>query len=337
MRFTTKTPSIFVKSAVIIALFSIFIAACSMQSPQTDKKISKTDLLLNTVVTITVYSEKDEYLIDECFELCKRYEKTFSRTDPESELYRLNHAGTLEVSDELLLVLQNALGWCEKSGGAFDITLGAVSDLYGFSGETPHAPTPSQLGDALEHTGYGKIKISGNTVTLEDPEAVIDLGAIAKGYIADRLAQFLKENGCESAIINLGGNILCVGEKMGGMPFNVGIQYPFEDTQKIITNVSVRDMSVVTSGIYERSFVENGKLYHHILSPETGLPIESELLAVSIIGPSSENCDALSTVCFVLGLENGLDLINSLDGYEAVFVDYDYNLHKSLNFDKFTD
>ena len=308
-----------------------------MQNLQTDNKFSETQLLLNTVVTITVYNEKDEHLLDECFELCEEYEKTFSRTDPESELYALNQSGGMAVSDELLSVIRNALYWCEKTGGAFDITLGAVSDLYGFSSKAPRVPTSDELSAALSHCGWDKIEIVGNSVTLTDREAVIDLGAIAKGYIADRLAEHLTANGCESAIINLGGNILCVGAKPDGKPFNVGIQYPFEDSQKIITNVTVRDLSVVTSGIYERSFNHGGTLYHHILSPETGLPIESELLAVSIIGPLSENCDALSTVCFVLGLEKGLDLINSLDDYEAVFVDSNYVLHKSLNFDSFTD
>ena len=294
-------------------------------------------MLLNTVVSITVYDEEDKHLIDECFELCEGYEKTFSRTDSGSELYALNQTGSMEVSDELLSVLKSALYWCEKTNGAFDITLGAVSDLYGFSGESPRVPGSEELAAALEHSGWEKIEIEGNTVTLTDSEAIIDLGAIAKGYIADRLAKHLAANGCEGAIINLGGNILCIGAKPDGKLFNVGIQYPFEDSQKTITNVSVKDMSVVTSGIYERSFTENGKLYHHILSPKTGLPFETQLLAVSIIGPSSEMCDALSTVCFTLGLDDGLALINSLDGYEAVFVDDSYTLHKSFNFDKFTD
>ena len=337
MRFTTKTLLVLVKRAIFAVVFCLLLTSCALQNSQSTPKFSETQLMLNTVVSITVYDEKDKQLIDECFEICRGYEKIFSRTDAESELHKLNAQGSLEVSDELLRVLESALYWCEKSGGAFDITLGAVSDLYDFSGENPSVPEQYALKEALSHTGWENIAIRGNLVSLADSEAVIDLGAIAKGYIADKLAQHLRESGCESAIINLGGNILCVGEKTGGAPFNVGIQYPFEDTQKTITNVAVGDMSVVTSGIYERSFTEGGKLYHHILSPETGMPYETQLLAVSIIGPSSEMCDALSTVCFTLGIDEGLAIINSLDGYEAVFVDSGYTLHKSLNFDTLTD
>lgn len=295
--------------------------------------VQRSGLMLDTVVTVTLYGGGDTQLIDRCFEKCREYELIFSRTDPDSELYRLNRDRSMEVSAPLLELLETALYYCRLSGGAFDITLGAVSDMYGFSSDSPAVPTDDELAEAMP-SGYECIRIEGSTVTLTDDRAVIDLGAIAKGYIADRLGELLRENGQDSAIISLGGNVLCVGEKPGGEDFAIGIQYPFADYTRTISTVYVKDMSVVTSGIYERSFEYEGELYHHILDAATGRPVQNGLVAVSIVSPLSVDGDALSTVCFALGLEKGLELIDSLDGVYAVFVTDDLQLHPSQGFDR---
>ena len=323
----------FVYIAVILALLLGLLSGCGANEKA--EPVSRSALLLNTVVTVTLYGGGDEALIQECFDLCREYEKVFSRTDPESELYALNEAGSLEVSEDLLEVIQTALDYCRASGGAFDVTLGGVSDLYAFSSETPRVPEAEELAEAVGHVGYGKVQVDGRRVTLTDPEAVLDLGGIAKGYIADRLAEFLRSRGQESALIDLGGNILCVGEKPDGQPFRVGLQYPFRERKESIAVVEVGDLSVVTSGVYERSFEEDGALYHHILDPDTGKPVENDLLAVSILSPRSVDGDALSTVCFALGLEEGMALIEGLDDVYAVFVTEDMQLHYSTGFEDF--
>ena len=330
------------QKAVFLLTIAVMLVNCltacsfspSSAGQNTAEPLQRSTLLLDTVVTVTLYGGGDEALIEECFDLCRRYEKLFSRTDPESELYALNQAGSMEVSPELLSLLQTALDYCALSGGAFDITLGGVSELYGFSSDSPRVPEAEELAEALRHVGYEKLRIEGSTVTLTDPEAVIDLGAIAKGYIADRLAEFLLENGQESATIDLGGNILCVGSKPGGSAFRIGIQCPFQERSETIDVVSVRDRSVVTSGIYERSFESGGVLYHHILDPATGLPCQNDLLGVSIISRNSVDGDALSTVCFALGLEEGLALIDSLEDTYALFIAGDYQLHYSQGFEE---
>ena len=315
-------------AAVILVLG---LTACAPKEPE---PVSETELLLNTVVTVTLYGGGDEELLRQCMDECRRYEKIFSRTDPESELYALNEAGTMEVSEELLSLLKTALYYCELSGGAFDITMGGVSDLYAFSSERPRVPGEEELAEALSHVDYKNIQIDGSTVTLLDPAAVIDLGAIAKGYIADRLAQFLLDNGQASATIDLGGNVYCVGSKPDGSDFKVGIQCPFEDRTQIIGAVAVSGMSVVTSGVYERYFEENGAFYHHILDPETGLPCANGLLAVSIVSERSVDGDALSTLCFALGMEDGMALIDSMDGVYAVFVTEDFVPYPSRGFEE---
>ena len=326
--------SYFLRTVSAVCVLSLLLlAGCAVSGGKNGEKVSDSAMLLNTVVTVTLYGTEDRTLIDECFDLCREYELIFSRTDERSELYRLNEQRSMEVSDELLSLLTTALSYCEMSDGAFDITLGEVSALYGFSSASPRVPEEGELSSAMSHVGWRHIIIDGSTVTIDEPETVIDLGAIAKGYIADRLREHILAAGHESAIIDLGGNILLVGSKPDGSDFRVGIQYPFEQERKSIAVIAASDKSVVTSGVYERSFEENGVLYHHILSSETGLPVQNGLLAVSIVSSQSVDGDALSTACFALGLEKGLELIESLDGIEAVFVTEDYALHPSSGFD----
>ena len=322
-----KKASKFVYIAVILAL----LTACAAPGAST-QPLRRSALLMDTVVTVSLYGGGDEALIEACFDKCREYERIFSRTDPDSELYALNRAGSMEVSEDLLSVIETALHYCEYSDGAFDITMGAVSDLYAFSSEHPQVPEENALAEALRHVGYEKIIVEGNRVTLTDPEAVIDLGAIAKGYIADRLAEFLAQQGQESAVIDLGGNIRCVGSKPEGSDFRIGIQFPFKARSETIGVVAVHGSSVVTSGVYERSFEKDGVLYHHILDPKTGRPVGNELAAVSILSPCSVDGDALSTVCFALGLEEGMALINSLEGVSAVFITEDMEVHCSDGF-----
>ena len=166
----------------------------------------------------------------------------------------------------------------------------------------------------------------------------LDLGGIAKGYIADRLKDYLSQNGVTSAVIDLGGNILCLGGKSESDGFRIGIQQPFADRSETVSVVNIRDKSVVSSGIYERYIkAEDGTLYHHILNPQTGYSYENDLLGVSIISDKSVDGDGLSTTAFALGLSEGMKLINSMDGVEAIFITKDEKLHYSENFKSFMD
>ena len=163
-------------------------------------------------------------------------------------------------------------------------------------------------------------------MTLTDPKAAIDLGGIAKGYMADQLKEYLLAEGVTSAIINLGGNVLTVGEKPDGSSFHIGIQKPFDKQNATITSVSVKDSSVVTSGSYERYFKIDDTIYHHILNTETGFPCDNGLLSVTILSEKSIDGDVLSTACFALGLEEGQKLIESLEDIDAIFVTQDYEI-----------
>ena len=312
------------------------------QSSGTDETakapISDTAFKLNTVVTVTLYDSTDENLLAEAIDLCDKYENLFSRTRPTSELYQLNHGllpqedGFFCISPEMTELLTAALSYCEKSGGAFDITIGPVSALWDFTSEEKVVPSDAEISAALPLVDYRKVIVKENRVRFLQEGMQLDLGAIAKGYIADKIKEFLLEHGVTSAVINLGGNVLCVGEKPDGDAFEIGIQKPFAKRSETVSTIQVRDKSIVSSGIYERSFEKGGKFYHHLLNPKTGYPYDNSLVSVTILSEKSVDGDGLSTACFSLGLEEGMRFIEDLPDTEAVFITEDYKLHYSSGF-----
>lgn len=315
---------------------SVDMQAGANQLPELTEPISSSNILLNTLVSIKLYDRGSQELIQECFDLIRDYEAKLSRTIATSEISQLNAAGgqPVTISPETADLLSLALHYSELSGGAFDLTIAPVSSLWDFTSTEPSRPTEEAILNALPHVDYRGVLIDGSQVTLSDPKAAIDLGAIAKGYIADRVKDYLLSKGVESAIINLGGNVLCVGSKPDGSGFSVGIQKPFEGYSETISILELHDMSVVSSGIYERCFREDDVLYHHILDPSTGYPYDNNLLSVTILSQNSADGDALSTVTFALGLEKGMELIDSLPDTWAVFITDDYQLHYSEGFEE---
>lgn len=333
-------------SLVFVLLLS---AGCSKQNSSSQDQdasqetpyITRTLIKLNTVVTVTIYDKQEEELLDGAMEVCDYYEEIFSRTSETSELYKFNHGllntatdGTnqAELTPDLAGLISKGIAYGDLSKGKFDITVAHLAELWNFTADTPQVPSDEDINALLPYVNYKDIQVNGNVVTLANENMAIDLGAIAKGYIADRMKEYLLEQGVKSAMINLGGNVLCVGSKPDGTPFKIGIQKPFADRNETIAVVGIDDLSVVSSGIYERSFTVDDKFYHHILNPATGYPYDTDLVAVTIISEKSVDGDGLSTSCFGLGLEDGLELINSLENTYAVFITSDYELHYSDGF-----
>lgn len=302
-------------------------------APKNTDPIQRTDFLLNTFVDIKIYDSDDTTILDDAIAICKDYEAQFSRTMETSEIYKMNHRSVDEqvftLSSNTAELLEKALHYCEISGGAFDITVEPVSSLWNFSSGEAVLPDSGAIASAAEHVGYENLLLEGNTLTFLSPYTTIDLGAIAKGYIADRIKEHLVESGVKSAVINLGGNVLCIGKKPNGTPFKIGLQKPFAESSETFAVMGIDDMSVVTSGVYERHFEIDGRNYHHILDPKTGYPYDNGLISVTIVSEESVDGDGLSTTCFSLGLENGLSLIESLDGVYGCFIDEDYNIYYS--------
>ena len=306
-------------------LIILFLTGCSTKSQEA---ISKTGIYFDTVIQIDIYDSNNTKLLDRCFEHCETFEQTISRTIETSEIYQINHAkgAPVEVSDVTLELLQKGIEYGDLTNGKFDITIAPLMELWDFKNNTGDVPEDKDIQKALSHVNYKNIIIEGTRVTLTDPYAAIDLGGIAKGYMADFLKEYLVSEGVKSALINLGGNILTIGSKPNGTPFNLGIQKPFDEQGTTITSVKTIDTSVVSSGVYERYFEADNKLYHHILDTTTGYPCDNELLGVTILSEDSVDGDVLSTSCFVLGLDDGVKLIKSLDGVEAIFITEDNKL-----------
>lgn len=291
--------------------------------------------LLHTVVTIQLYDSVDYDVLNGCFALIDRYEKLLSRTIEGSELYRLNHADSTSftVSDETRDCIELSLYYSSLSSGALDVSIAPISALWDFASASHSSTVPpaEAISAALPLVDYTAVHLDGNTVTFGKPGMQLELGAVAKGFIADRVKAYLLEHDVNSAIINLGGNVLLIGEKPDGSAFNVGVQKPFENRDSVVVAISqLKDVSMVSSGIYERYFYdEEGNFYHHILDSKSGYPCENDLLQVTVVSKESGVGDALSTACFALGLEQGLALINSLDDVYAVFITSDGELHFS--------
>ena len=320
----------------LLAVLVFFILACGAAlalRPRKTEPVSRSDFLLNTFVTVTLYDSSDEEILDQCMALCREYENRFSKTIATSEIYGLNHRPAGEtvfpLTKDTAALIREGLYYSRVSDGAFDITIEPLSSLWNFTDGKKVIPPQEEISEAASRVDWKNLRLDGDVLTFCSPDTTIDLGSIAKGFIADRLKEYLVSRNVKSAIINLGGNVLCIGEKPDGTPFKIGLQKPFEGRNEIISNLSINDMSVVSSGVYERHFVVDGKNYHHLLNPATGYPYDNGLIAVTIVSPRSVDGDALSTTCFSLGLEKGLELINSMDGIYGYFITDDYEIHYS--------
>ena len=215
--------------------------------------------------------------------------------------YELSKNGqiTFQITEMMEEILRKGLEYSKESEGGFDITIEPVTSLWDFKSEKKEVPTKEAIEKALSYVDCEKISLQEGSLCFLMPGMGIDLGGIAKGFIADDLKKYLEEQGVKGGLINLGGNVLCVGEKEGGEPFYVGVQQPFAQRNQTVAVVAVQDISVVSSGIYERYFeTEDGKLYHHIINPKTGYSYENDLLGVTILSEKSADGDGSKSTIY---------------------------------------
>ncbi len=293
--------------------------------------VRRTFRAFDTVVDIALAPVADaEAALDEAERRCAFFEQTFSRFRPQSDVGRINAAAgaAVEVQPETARLIHASLGYCAASGGAFDITMAPVCALWDF--KRAAVPDPSDLREALSHVDYRCIELGGTdvapTVKLDDPQAAIDLGGVAKGFIADDLAALLRHRGIGSALINLGGNVLAVGTRLDGQPWQVGIRDP-RHPDRLIASLPAVDLSVVTSGCYERCFERDGQLYHHILSAHDGMPVDTDVASATVLSRASLDGDGFSTTLLMLGVVSALEFGEARDGIEVLLVDSSGGVH----------
>lgn len=297
---------------------------------------SKTMYYLGTVNEVTIYTKSSEAkaneILSHCEDIVKDIDNKMNPSTISSGIYKINqNAGKepVKVSKDTFNVIKASLHYSEVSNDSFDATIGALVQLWNIGNEKAKVPTQEEVNALLPSVDYKNIILDekNSTVMLKNPETKIDLGGIAKGYAADKVVQYLEGQKIEGAIVNLGGNIYTLGTKDGKTKFNIGIQDPTKPRGNAIGSITTTNNSVVTSGIYERYIEKDGKIYHHILSPKTGYPVENNLSSVTIISDNSMNCDALSTTAFSLGLEKGLKLIEKTPNTEAIFITKDKQIY----------
>lgn len=316
------------KRTVVLLLIALLFVACRQEAVE---ELTQTTYALGTVITINLYDQGDEALMQALIQRLGEIETLMSAQKEESELSEItSQAGIapVQVSSETYEVINRAIYYAEISDGKFDPTIGPIVSLWGIGTEGAKVPTQEEIDTALELVDYEKIVLNdeGLTVYLPVDGMSIDLGGIAKGYAADELVELLEAANIERAMINLGGNIYAYGEKENGAPYKVAIQTPYDTRNTYFGYTELKNATVVTSGPYERYFEEDGIIYHHIFDAHTGYPVQSDVASVSIVAETSMDADALSTVLFTMTPADGLALIESMAGIDCIYVDKSYKL-----------
>ena len=293
---------------VLLALPVLLLCGCTGKTQYVDR----TGFAMGSLLTARVYGDNEtaEAAASALLAAAAHTDGLLSATDPAAEICRLNEAGTLRADAETAALLQQSLSLCEALDGKLDITLGAVTSLWGFSGETPRVPAQDELTEALATRGLSAVRIEDTEITLA-PGQKLDLGALGKGAGCDAIKSVLDGYGTPAAV-SLGGTVLLYGQKPGGA-WSVGVRDPhgaqdaYFATLTPETGAADGAIFISTSGSYEKTFTENEKTYHHILDPATGMPVQTDLIAVTAVSQSGTVSDALSTALFVNGL-NGTSL-----------------------------
>ena len=273
-----------------------------------DEFLDKTDFIFNTKVhqKICVENIDGNSILKESNNIMRDFENKLNFYKEDSEISKINKSAGKEfskVSNDTFNIIKFSKFYSYMTKGLFDVTIAPLVKEWRINSLNPNIPSEEQIKEIIKLVNYKDIILDevNLSVKLEKENQKIDLGGIAKGYIADKLIEFYKENSVKSAIVNLGGNIKVLGKKSKEELWNVGIYYPQKNSNSIICSLQLEDKSVVTSGGYERAFIYNNNLYHHILNPITGKPAETDLKSITIISDSSLEGDALSTPLFIMG------------------------------------
>lgn len=299
------------KRIIVSVLAAVLVLAAAAGTIARNKngqmtQASRQMFAMDTVISLQTCGRDPEAALQKAADELERLDKMFSTGNPESEISRLNRDGGGEVSDETLAVIRTALEVYEDTDGRFDISIYPIMRLWGFTDGNYHVARPEELAAVLPYVDAGKIEISGRRVTLGEGQE-IDLGGIAKGYASARLMELFREAGMKNALVSLGGNVQTFGSKSDGSKWNIGIRLPQKGTQEVAATLKIQDKAVITSGGYERYFVEDGSTYIHIVDPKTGRPADSDLVSVTVVSKDGMMADALSTALYLMGYEEACE------------------------------
>lgn len=304
--------------SAIISISFLFISC--------GKKNSSTSLnAMDTFMTIQAYGKKSDIALEKTKKLIYQIEQNISTTNPTSDVYRLNHGENISVSNDTLILAKYSLDFAKQTNGVFNPALYPITSAWGFTTEDYKVPSNEQIKELLTLTDYSKIQIDNNSIKLKTGMA-LDFGAVGKGYTGDQAIKLLRENGINSALLDLGGNIQVLGTKADGTKWNVGIKSPW--TGKAAASIKIADKAVITSGGYERFFTaDDGHEYIHIFDGKTGMPVNNGITGVTIITESGLYADALSTAMFAMGLTDATTYWKQHPDFEMIIFTENHDLY----------
>ncbi len=302
----------------ILILICLFLCGCQKQQEMEEIQL----FAMDTFMDLKASGENGREALLKAEKEINHLERLFSTTLEQSEVFQINqNAGqtAVSVSDDTLHLMQKAKEYYTLTDGAFDITIAPVVKAWGFTEEVKKVPSEEELQQKLQLVSNDKLRIENNTILLEQKNMAVDLGGIAKGYTSDKVNEILKQEGITSAVLYLGGNVSVIGRKEDNTKWRVAIQDPLEE-EKFAGILNIEDCSIITSGVYQRFFEQNGKKYHHIIDSRTGKPAETGLLSVTIVSKNGTMADALSTSFMVMGVEKSSDLWKKSNDFGAIFI-----------------
>lgn len=306
---------------VLFCLITIVVFMFGCKKTETEKKITREIFAMDTIMQLTIYGDHGEEAMNEAIQLVNRLDRLFSVTNKESEISKINSSAgkAVLVSKETYELIEESLQYSEDTKGAFDISIYPLVKAWGFTTEAQKVPNDSQRKTAMKKVDFQKIQCLPKQRIKIDKGMEIDLGAIAKGYLSQKIMELWKQKGVTSAIVSLGGNVQTIGKKPDGSSYQVGITNP-EDGTSLFGAISVENKAIVTSGIYQRNFEENGEVYHHIMDAASGMPAKNNLASVTIITDNGVRADALATALFVMGEEQAIAYQNMHPEIELLLI-----------------
>lgn len=290
--------------------------------------VSQEIFAMDTYMTVTAYGDNAQKGVTDAVAEIQRLDNLLSIGKEDSEISKLNKSGSAALSDDTAVMVAKALDLYKSTGGAFDITVLPLMELWGFTTQEYYVPTEDEIQSTLQRVGADKLTWdeSTKTLTLGDKQE-IDLGGIAKGFTSSRIMEIFKKDGVTCGMVSLGGNVHLLGTKQDGSAWRVGIQDP-NNTDDMLGVLEANDCAVITSGAYERNFEKDGVTYHHIIDPATGKPSNSGLTSVTIVSKDGTLADGLSTSLFVMGKDKAIAYWKQhADEFDTILVDKDRNVY----------
>ncbi len=308
------------KSHILISLsFVLIFSSCLEQS----KKFFNNDgVIFGTTYHIVYGHDKDVH--DAIRVKMNEFNLSLSTYDSTSVISKINRNEDVELDDYFTAVFKKAVEISDNTGGAFDITVAPLVNVWGFGFSKRDSVSPHLIDSLLQFVGMDRVRISGGEVVKSAPGVMLDASAIAKGYGVDVVADYLESLGINNYLVEIGGEIRVKGHNMRGVLWRVGIDKPIDDpkvlNRELQEIIEITDGALATSGNYRNFYIKDGKKYAHTIDPKTGYPVQHELLSVSVIASDCMTADAYATAFMVLGKDEAKEIVQKTAGLEAYFI-----------------